>query len=1176
MERRIVAKTGSRYIGALLIIIATEALRLLSIKVLGMSVQHVTVYPAIILTALTCGLYPGLLATILLSLTTFYWMLQPAGSLASAGTADFISLLFMIFNSAMICFITELMFRARKNAELLRSESMLEQERRRTTEAMLGQQVLLERMSRLAKVGGWGFDIDTMSGEWTEEAALIHGVELTSAVTVQNGIEFFQGESRREIERAIKEAIEFGKPYELDLELMTPSGEHKWVRTQGQPVKRDGVVVRIEGAIQDITEQKLAAIALQESETRYAAIFENMQEGLALCRFHFDGEGKPAKFEYINVNSSFYRHTGLKYIIKQKIYDVGDMARFVSPDLVEVFARVAACGQPEKIDTYVPILDKWFSVSACSPGKGYFIAIFDVITDKKNAELAREATIGILSICNRADDLQALSTELTEKFRQLTGSSSAAIHLKPSRNLAGVNYCAFDDGWQLCNPEQKNDISWADGFVGVSPGQLTTDSDGHGGEAGASAMIPLVHHGEILGVLRLDYLNRHNLPGSLIEELTSLASYVAITIAKLRTEESLQELSTFYRQIIDNIGEGIIVHNREMHYILWNKFMEEISGIRFRAIAGRHPAEVFPFLYELGVIERIEHTLRGDSPPPVDLPFYFEKSGRSGWFLDSCVQMLDTDGNLTGAINILHDISERRAAEESLERAMAFIDNALNNLRDIFFIISSEGRLIRWNRTLSLATGYSDEELARLNHLDLTTPELRQHQEDEFNKALEQGNASMEGILLTRDGRRVPYEYTASVLKNSDGKIIGVCGTGRDISERKTMEKQLLHSQKMEGIGTIAGGIAHDFNNLLTVISGYGCLIQMKTDESSPLRGDIEQILAASEKAAYLVNRLLTFSRKVEFNLTESRMSDIIVTMEKFLARVIGEDILLITDIAEDDLLVKVDRNQIEQVLMNLVSNASDAMPGGGELRIRLTRAVLDDLFIRQHGYGTAGGYALVSVCDTGTGIDPETLQHIFEPYYTTKEMGKGTGLGLSIVYGIIKKHGGYIDVTSSPGRGTCFQVYIPLLESACISDQQPSAIAESGQGTILLAEDDQAVRNILHAMLTSLGYRVIETTNGSEAVKTFAERSSEIDLLLLDIIMPGMTGADAYRAMCRTSPSIKTIFISGYPAETIASKTDLPENAEVVSKPVQRHELALKIRKLMSGNDIQPDKLPA
>jgi len=1125
------------FVSALLITAMAAGIRLLALHELGNSVPYITFYPAIIITALLCGLLPGLLATILSALMASYWWIEPSESLKIAASADRLSLFVFLLNSLFICAVTEMMFRARRRAALLETETAAELKQPGSEQTILKQQIILERMSQLAKIGGWYFDTATMQGERTPQAALIHESDEKNRVDVLREITRYQEESRQRIELAIKEAIELGKPYELELELLTASGHRKWIRTHGYPVVRDGKVVGIEGADQDITESKLNLNALKESEARYAALFENMREGLALCRMHYDETGKEVDFEYLKVNGSFYTQTGLADVTGKTSSQIIPGTLQTNPELLEIYTRVAAGGAPEKFETYIPALDEWYSVSACCCGQGLFMAIFDIISERKRAEFSDQAAMKMLKICNGAKAIQKLKSDLCIFFQETAGCDHAELILSPE-----VGY------------------NWAEA---TKEAHISYDDNGRS----ATATIPMVHQQQKLGILRLFYTDKQKLPVRQLHDINNLLSYSAIALAKLNADSNLLESNRFYRQIIDSLGEGIVVYDCNLHYLLWNRFMEDVSGISSEEITGQKPQQIFSYFQGTGVQERIRYTLDGSPPPAIELPYNFELSGRSGWFMDKFVPLKDNCGNINSAINILHDISDEKTVETALEKVRSFSENALNNLRDTFLVVDLDGRIVKWNRSFTIATGYDDMEIAGRSHTDFTAPEFKPLQRDMLQKIIRHGSASMEGVLVSKEGHRAPYEYTGSRLCDSDGEIIGISMTGRDVSERKALEKQLFHSQKMEAIGTLAGGIAHDFNNLLTVISGYGHLLRMKLTDTQQLH-EMEQILTASDKAAFLVNRLLAFSRKLEINLSNVNLAEAVRNIEKFLVRIIGEDIQMRVNIADEELFVKADVNLLEQVLMNLASNARDAMPNGGVLSIELSLVVMEDAQVRQLGYGKPGQYALIAIRDTGQGIDSEIQQHIFEPYFTTKELGKGTGLGLSIVYGIIKQHGGYINFDSSTENGTIFRVYLPLQRHGDIMERKADLFQYTGEETILLLEDEDDVRQIIGMILTSTGFKVFEAGSGQEAIELLKAHKDKIDLLLIDVVMPTMNGMETYREISRINPQAKVVFMSGYPADIIMNRSTLPLGTDFISKPIQSHELAAKIRKLLSRDE--------
>mgnify|MGYP001576690712 CR=1 FL=1 len=417
--------------------------------------------------------------------------------------------------------------------------------------------------------------------------------------------------------------------------------------------------------------------------------------------------------------------------------------------------------------------------------------------------------------------------------------------------------------------------------------------------------------------------------------------------------------------------------------------------------------------------------------------------------------------------------------------------------------------------------------------------------------------------VTTPDGRL--WDLRAVPIKDAEGKVISVIEVGRDITEHRKLEAQLQQSQKIEAVGTLAGGIAHDFNNILTAIIGYGHILKMKLEQKSPLMGYTDQILASAERAAHLTQSLLAFSRKQVINPKPVNLNEITASVEKILLRIIGEDIELKTILSGiRDLRVMADAGQLEQVLMNLAANARDAMPEGGTLTIETSTAELDINFLKIHEYGKPGMYAMITVTDTGHGMDENTRQRIFEPFFTTKEVGKGTGLGLSMVYGIIKQHSGYINCYSEQGKGTTFRIYLPLIKEEA---KEAKAAAEGytaltgGTETIILAEDEEEVRKLMKLALEDAGYKVIEAVDGKEAIEKFRENKDSIDLLLLDVIMPKINGKGVYEEAKKIKPDVKALFSSGYPADFIHKKGILEEGLNFISKPASPHELLKRIR---------------
>jgi len=384
-----------------------------------------------------------------------------------------------------------------------------------------------------------------------------------------------------------------------------------------------------------------------------------------------------------------------------------------------------------------------------------------------------------------------------------------------------------------------------------------------------------------------------------------------------------------------------------------------------------------------------------------------------------------------------------------------------------------------------------------------------------------------------------------------------------EIAERKATQEQLRQSQKMEAIGTLAGGVAHDFNNILTVIMGFSSLLRDKLEENASLSRYADDILASAAKAAKLTRSLLTFSRKQIMENKQEDLNEIVKTSEQFLRRVIGEDIVLNCYSAPEELLIMGDSVQIEQVLMNLVVNARDAMPNGGILSIKT-----ECLELTEELYGTsleAGSYARITVSDTGCGIDEDILQRIYEPFFTTKEVGKGTGLGLSIVYGIIKQHGGDITVESEVGKGASFIIYLPLISSyVTCCESEPSTQILGGTETILLAEDNDGVRNFMVQGLEDNGYEVISALDGEDALAKYHVNKDRIRLALLDVVMPKMNGRDVHDAIRKDGGQVRILFSSGYASDIIEQKGLTDAGISFLAKPVTVQMLLSKVREVL------------
>jgi len=481
--------------------------------------------------------------------------------------------------------------------------------------------------------------------------------------------------------------------------------------------------------------------------------------------------------------------------------------------------------------------------------------------------------------------------------------------------------------------------------------------------------------------------------------------------------------------------------------------------------------------------------------------------------------------------------------------------------------LDREFRVAGWNPAAEGIFGWTADEVKGKRPFEfLELPKAQAHSGGVFSKFVEGDDSSFSlDANLRKDGKTISCEWFVTRLRDTSGNVSGMCAMAHDVTEKTQLRKQLQTAQRMEVVGTLAGGIAHDFNNMLTVILGFGEMIKLRIANDPKAVSDIDQVLVSAERASVLTRQLLTFARRQIIELSNIDLDQVVNDLERLLRKVTREDIEIRTIPSASPVTIRADRGQIEQVLMNLCLNSRDAMPEGGRLVIETGETLLEDGYLEQHPYMKAGRYAVLSVSDTGTGMDEKTRERIFEPFFTTKGPDKGTGLGLAMVYGIVKQHNGFIHVYSEPGLGTTFRVYIPEVDvpadAKVAASQGP---ARGGSETILLAEDNESVRHFTEQMLVSYGYRVMIACDGEEALAIFRRHGKEIAMVVLDVVMPKMGGKQAYDEMMKISPKMKVLFLSGYAANAIHESFVLLPGFSFLQKPFGPNVLANKVRDVL------------
>jgi PAS domain S-box-containing protein len=540
-----------------------------------------------------------------------------------------------------------------------------------------------------------------------------------------------------------------------------------------------------------------------------------------------------------------------------------------------------------------------------------------------------------------------------------------------------------------------------------------------------------------------------------------------------------------------------------------------------------------------------------------------QQDGSSIWLDTTKIPLKDGSGSVYGVLGVYEDITARKQAQDALQSSEERHRTILQAAVSGFWLMDMSGRLLEVNESYCRMSGYSEQELLSMHISDLEAGETPAATEKRIQNIMTDGQDRFESRHRRKDGSIFDVEASAKYQAIEEGRIVVFLS---DITLQHKLEEQFRQSQKMEAIGLLAGGVAHDFNNILSVIIGYCSLLEMKTFSAAEEKNALACISASAEKAAQLTGGLLAFSRKQVIDPKPVDLNDIVRNVQKFLVRIIGEDITLKAITNNAPLLVMADIGQLEQVLMNLATNARDAMPKGGAMTIETELQEIDGSFVANHGYGKPGQYALMSVSDTGFGMTEEVRSKIFEPFFTTKEIGKGTGLGMSIAYGIVNQHNGFIYVYSELNKGTAFKIYLPILNSDYTSDHSIT-VAEAPKGgaeTILVAEDDASLQTFVETLLTNSGYQTITANNGEEAVELFSANSSNISLVLMDMLMPKKNGLQAYNEIKPLLGDTKVLFTSGYTADFIRSRGELDDSVELIMKPLKPAELLRKVREML------------
>jgi two-component system, cell cycle sensor histidine kinase and response regulator CckA len=950
-------------------------------------------------------------------------------------------------------------------------------------------------------------------------------------------------EGYRAYDRAVMDS---GVPKDIE-EKYVVSGQARWIHTIKVPYRdHQGHVVGVLGIFEDITEGKHAKDALRESEARYTLISDNVSESIWLMDLNF-------KMTW--ASRSVERNRGYSLDELRSL----PLERLLAPASLElVLKTIREELTPERLQQRDLEISKSMDLEFCKKdGSTYWNEVtIKLLRDQEGIP------IGILGVGRDIEHrrMREALRESEEKYRLLVESAGEGIVLTQEGKVRYLNPRALE--FTAYSQEEIVGKSILDLVHPDDRERLTrlyvSKVAGEDVPLGSSWRIT-DKNGTVKWVQsRSTLLMWENKP--------SVLTFLVDITQQREAEEALRASEAKYRDLYEGAPVGYMEYDSQGCITRVNRTELEMLGYGAEEMVGK-PAWSFVTEKDEGQ-ELIMAKLAGNKPPSKNLErTYVRKDGTTFPGLIEDAIFKDRNGRIIGIRSTIQDITERKRAEEVLRESEERYRAILGSIAEGYYEVDLTGNLTFFNDSVCELLGYSKNELIGMNNRQYTDAEGGKALYRAFNKVYTTGKPTrgFDWEIIRKDGAKRFVEASLTLMRNEEGNPIGFRGIVRDITDRKRVEEerqrlemQLLQAQKLEAIGTLAGGIAHDFNNLLMGIQGRASLMLVDVDSSNPHFEHIRGIEEYVRSAADLTKQLLGFARGGKYEVKVTDLNDLTDRSSSLFGRT-KKEITIHRKFQPDLWTAEVDRGQIEQVLLNLFVNAWQAMPAGGGIYLETLNVVLDDTYAKLHGMGP-GKYVKISVTDTGVGMDEHTKQRIFDPFFTTKGMGRGTGLGLASAYGIIKNHEGVITVYSQKNHGSTFNIYLPASGKGASEEKEPPADLMRGEGTILLVDDEEMIVEVGKPLLEALGYRVITARSGKEAIEVYLANRDEIRMIILDMIMPQMSGAETFDQLKAINPDVKVLLSSGYSVNGQAQEILSRGCKGFIQKPFNLREVSQRV----------------